>query len=56
MKKKRWLYPVCFLILVCLTICAMALQNRDLTIGSFLEYVYAGSPYLLAAAVGCMLA
>ena len=56
MKKKRWLYPVCFLILVCLTIGAIALQNRDLTIGSFLEYVSAGNPYLLAAAVGCMLA
>ena len=56
MTKKKWFYPVCFVLLAALTLTAILLQNRDLTPASFVSYVSAGNPALLIAAVVCMLA
>lgn len=56
MTKKKWFYPACFVLLAVLTLAAILLQNRDLTLASFIRYISAGNPALLTAAVGCMLA
>lgn len=55
MKKKKWIAPVAFLLLVAVTIFVVSQQSKSFTAEGFLDYVASVRPWGLAAAVGCML-
>lgn len=55
MKKKKWVAPVAFLLLVAVTVFVVSQQSKTFTAEGFLDYVASVRTWGLAAAAVCML-